>query len=605
MRIATFDIESYDWINADMVGFYDGENYLTWEGEECISQFMNYLIKSKAYRVYKIFAHFGCRFDFLFICDYMQRNNILDRNRMVISSGDILKIEFLDEGHNKPILTFVDSGRLLLKSLEDLTKSFDVEHKKLDMDRANMENMPIEEKRKYLYHDVLGLYEVLEIFNENVKKLINITPKLTIASTSMYGFKNYLKERKMFFNVLKDYSVDNYIRKSFYGGRVEIFNMYGKNIYAYDVTSMYPYVMREGIMPFGKYVKMEEGKDYTKLLKKYRGYAKFRIHTPNIDIPVLPYRDNKLIFPIGDFEGWYSTTEIEYAKELGYEVEFLGGYFARFKEDLFKEYIDILYNARKKAIEEGDEVKALILKILMNSLFGKFGENWYKTKLLYNLDDIDIGNDEIEIVLEDPPIYLKHEIIGRPYYNVGISAEITTLSRIRLHQIIKSITDLGYKIYYVDTDCIHTNCPPDRVPNGYLNPTKLGYLKQEYLKYGGKIKEGLYLAPKFYFLKMENGQVIKKHKGFRNITLKFDDLVAMYFDKTVKIRGKDSSIMKLKESIKANKDTPKRKLTDKGLFLKKKEIIKDFKSMYDKRIIIGRTTKPILIHRIDEDIGDE
>lgn len=580
-----------------MLGYYNGLEYKEFLGRDCVNDFMQYLIKSREMITYrelkknhgqkelKIYAHYGCRFDFLFILDWLNKNNLLDKIEMIVANGDIIKIKL---PYN---ISFLDTGRLMPPSLKVLTYSFDVEHKKLDVDRENMGDVPLNIKRKYLKNDVLGLYEVLAKFWDEIVDTINIEPKLTLASTAMYGFRKYLKDNTdIFLNSITRYDLDMQIRNSFYGGRVEIFNTYGENIYAYDMNSMYPYVMCKYDMPIGKYIKITNN-EWDK--EGYLGYGKFKVKCPSLYLPVLPYRADKLYFPIGQWIGWYSFTEAKLAIENGYEMEFIEGYYSRASSNLFKDYITKLYVNKQNAKEDGNEGRAFINKILMNSFFGKFGERWDKTTIHLNLDKIDIGKTCVEILFEEPPMYLVHSVVKRPHFNVGIASEVTTGARIETFNIMQLIRKKGYKVYYTDTDCVHTDMPPSEWKN-LLHKSKLGAWDNEY----GLIKEALYLAPKFYFLKLENGEVIKKHKGFKNIGLPFEEIKEMYFDDNLKIFTEQNSICKLLESIIAKNDTDKRKLNRKSLFLASKTYTKEFNATYNKRVVFGTETKPLIINNL-------
>ena len=70
-------------------------------------------------------------------------------------------------------------------------------------------------------------------------------------TTSSIAFRvyrtNYLNKFKI--PVIKGLSHVN-MRNAYYGGIVEVFRMYGKNLKLYDVNSLYPYSMLEK-MPVG------------------------------------------------------------------------------------------------------------------------------------------------------------------------------------------------------------------------------------------------------------------------------------------------------------------------------------------------------------------
>ena len=51
-QIAVFDIESINFIEPFLIGFFDGENYIVFEGEQCIKEFCEFLLKKKIGRAH-------------------------------------------------------------------------------------------------------------------------------------------------------------------------------------------------------------------------------------------------------------------------------------------------------------------------------------------------------------------------------------------------------------------------------------------------------------------------------------------------------------------------------------------------------------------------
>jgi hypothetical protein len=72
------------------------------------------------------------------------------------------------------------------------------------------------------------------------------------------------------------------------------------------------------------------------------------------------------------------------------------------------------------------------------------------------------------------------------------------------------------KLIYCDTDSITLEKPLDEK---YVSYTELGKLKLEYV-----IKEGIYISPKFYGLKCDNGETIIKTKGIAKGKFNYQDL---------------------------------------------------------------------------------
>jgi hypothetical protein len=155
--------------------------------------------------------------------------------------------------------------RLLIGSLDDLTREFDVEHKKLtgsvDHEKVNAGTWRsmAPEIQKYLEHDCFGLLEVVLKFAKAVYEDtgINVTSCISAASLAKQNyFRNYYKPYDYpIYYLSKTY--DKYVRRGYFGGRVEC-GFIGKitktqkdRIYYFDFTSLYPDQGRKS-MPYGE-----------------------------------------------------------------------------------------------------------------------------------------------------------------------------------------------------------------------------------------------------------------------------------------------------------------------------------------------------------------
>ena len=111
--VAVFDIEAREWTNLLMIGFYDGNNYREFF---TIQSFLDFICRDK-YRSYRIYAHNGGRYDFLFLFKFLKsESDILDINGRIFQ----IKIKL----PQKRIIVLVDSYYLLPYSLDKLIKTF-------------------------------------------------------------------------------------------------------------------------------------------------------------------------------------------------------------------------------------------------------------------------------------------------------------------------------------------------------------------------------------------------------------------------------------------------------------------------------------------------
>jgi hypothetical protein len=106
------------------------------------------------------------------------------------------------------------------------------------------------------------------------------------------------------------------------------------------------------------------------------------------------------------------------------------------------------------------------------------------------LDDyflVELKNPE-DVEIEDKSI---HNI------NVSIASAITAYSRIHMSQFKNNP---NFNLYYTDTDSTYIDKP---LPNHLVDSKVLGKIKLENI-----LNKAIFLAPKVYCLKTENGEII-------------------------------------------------------------------------------------------------
>lgn len=562
-NIAVFDIEAKDYIYPFLIGFFDGSDYMVFEGEDCVKDFCEFLLKKiKKYSKYRIYAHYGGSYDFLFLIEYFAQNgyklNILYNNSNVF---------YFSIEKNKRYLKFYDSYAILPLSLYELTRYFEVNYQKLDLDREKIYEIYQKDRElvlKYLMHDVMGLYQVLVKFYNIVSELGGEVRK-TLASTSFSILKHYLEKKN-----IKYPTIDSpKFRQCYYGGRVEVFIRYGKNLYYYDFNSLYPYVMSKFEYPISKPLK--EKPEYA--LDYDTGYVLAKVKVKDCDIPPLPLKINdKLIFPIGEFTSWFILPEFKYAIENELLEDYKIFELYVFESDrIFDEFIKDLYNKRLEAKQKGNKALDLIYKLLMNSSYGKFGEKTEKERIKL------LSENEHDLLFEaqlyhDSGLVKLKEKIRLKHVNVAIASHITAYARITLLDKMYHILNKGYNVWYCDTDSIVTDLK-------MCSSNKLGELKLEY-----EIEEAVFLLPKVYALKLKNGHEIVKAKGFPNV-FSFNDMKMALFNEKLMI-AKIRKFGKLKESLRRF-----------GEFYSIIEFEKMIRSPYDKRIVLDDKihTKPLVV----------
>lgn len=387
--------------------------------------------------------------------------------------------------------------------------------------------------QEYLKKDNISLAQCLEKFYEwdLVKRA---GPSFTIAGQA-------LKVSQLFLDV-KIYSStpseDEFVRKSYFGGRTEIFKTMfsndiertlknsnlkfpektiekflenkGKIIEVFDVNSLYPTMMQLYDFPYGK------GKFSNEYFSEKYGVVHCKVKVPKMKIPPLPTKamgsdgELKLIFPTGVFEGYWTVHELEYARSLGVEIlEIYGGIYYDEVYPIFKNFINTLYSMRmeskqilsdnnegiiKISSEEISKHKAneQLCKLIMNSTYGKYGTDKNGKEILVDyVDVIKLGKTRtIKTKDTTMEIYLESSNLDNMFSRVIIASYVTSFARIYMHKLIMRIGE--DHVYYMDTDSLFIDKKLNESYNDVVG-SKLGQLKFEYPS-----DEAVYILPKTY-----------------------------------------------------------------------------------------------------------
>jgi len=450
------------------------------------------------------------------------------------------------------------------------------------------------ELHEYCVSDVDILKKSMEIYISDGMELNGLNPIdcSTIAAYAMKVYRtNYLVDNKIC--VLKKDEYD-FIKRGFFGGRTEVFQLHvnitdeelkdGKYINYIDIQSLYPTVQFYDELPCGLPVwdiePVIQG-DMKEYLEGHFGYIEVDVRCPNIHIPLLPEKkDMKLMFDLVDkSKTVYSSVELLRAIEIGYEITKVHKslYFEK-SVDLFKGYIQNFLKIKTECSGyEGDDVdeyikryyescgvllekdkikknkgKKLLAKILLNSLWGKFGQKddmptneyitdpskWFRM-LKKNIDGEIILKSET--MIDENTLYIQYvskdtTTSSLNTTNVGVAGFTTAQARLRLYKELYKLDD---RVIYCDTDSIV-----------YKHDTKL-YNTQQSDVLGGweaetksPIIEFIGIAPKSYGYKCADGKIDVKCKG---ITLNYNNKQKLNFDTlTELVYGKKNVIETVK-----------------------------------------------------------
>lgn len=323
---------------------------------------------------------------------------------------------------------------------------------------------------------------------------------LSRAAQSMAAFRHRFMTTQILIHQEKD--VKELEGQAYFGGRTEAFFIgkpEGGPFVKLDVNSMYPFVMKWRPMPCALNDVLENPSlpDCEWILRDRLVIADVTIET---DLPMYAVREEKkILFPIGRFRTWLCSQGMREALKRGHLLK-VHRLLTYTKGILFEAYVDHFYEMRQEAKRTGDKVRNATAKLMMNSLYGKFGEKRpAKTNrspcdpALYSREEI---WDEVDNVNTFVTCLMgtRTEEIGSEYSPrsvVAIPAHVTEYGRMMLWGIMERTG--RERILYCDTDSIWLRESDLGRVKDPIHQTELGALKIEEKTGGLKIN-----GPKAY-----------------------------------------------------------------------------------------------------------
>lgn len=549
------------------VGIYDGDRY---HPSNTFKEIKNILHKYTIDYDCHVFVH-NLDFDLSKIIYDVIPGAVFDKsifinNNVTVFQTSIGVSQSNEESEiiSQPI-TFHDSSKLIMGRLKKICKDFnlDVEQSKIELkdhilslgwgrDKNNkpikheseyhefnsegyyFENVDPWEKQlnEYLRMDCVSLHAVvttlIEISGLEIEDFLRCP---TTASLAMKVFtKNYEDDYKKACSTHRHYMTnegmqhEKFIRDSYCGGRTEVFIPYQEFGYHYDVNSLYPYVMKNFNIPYGK-PKMYEGEaahntfGYWLNYNAGAGFIELDIFIPDdLFIPPLPIkRHDKLLFPTGNIKGIWTFEEVKKAMDMGCRVKKVHRclYFDK-KAKIFEPFVTHFEHIKNT----GDGALKQFAKLMQNSLYGKFGMKRIQDKMMpiemlaeceQNFEEKGLSFSIYENPLIPGEQFIEAQTISNAeYIQPHIAAYVTSLARLVLYEGLITQLQRG-QVSYCDTDSIVCTAPMD---DNLIHDKEYGKWKLE-----TELIEGLFIQPKVYWEKHaslqtdENGLYLKTKDG--------------------------------------------------------------------------------------------
>lgn len=434
-EIATLDFETdpflYGRIPRPFVaGFYSAAiGFKYFWGSDCVFQLLCYLdLLSVPHTIY---AHNGGKFDFFLMLEHLE-------NPIKIINGRIVKSQL-------GIHTLQDSYAILPIPL----KTFDKDDINYELLESELRDANRSEILRYLEKDCTSLFKLVSGFRER------FGDKLTIGGTAI----SKLRELHPFDSQRKGH--DTKFRPWYFGGRVEAFEtgILKGNWNVYDVNSMYPHVMRNCQHPTGSNWRTQYGGICDKrgrISGIGLGPVFFaRIYCEQSGAFPVRERNSPLNFNVPRGEFHVTSHELKAAIDTGraWNVRVLE-VCAPAETISFGAYVDC-YSAEKiLAKQTGDKAGEIFAKLLLNSAYGKFGQNpehYFDYQIIPEDGEFpDDENWEIYYAENGQPSIWRRNSNSQAFYDVATAASITGAARAVLMRAISA----AKRPIYCDTDSI-------------------------------------------------------------------------------------------------------------------------------------------------------
>ncbi len=381
----------------------------------------------------------------------------------------------------KSKIIVLDNGNWFKTSLRELGKAIGLEKGEVDF-----ENVTKDLLSEYCKNDVEIIYRAWLQWYDFCDTHDLGKWGYTIPSQGFHAYRH----RFMFVPLLVHNTPEaiNLERASYHGGRTSVFysgTLTDRTIYKLDINSAYPWGMKGHKQPTELlfYSDRVTLASLSKYMAKNCVIADVKLVTNENPYPVEFEGHN--IYPVGTFRTVLSTPELAYALDKGWirEVYQASIYHA---EECFNEYVTYFYGLKRDYKQQGNKTFFYMVKLMLNGLYGKFGQTASKFEYYGHVDDIIDGNIDILDTKTGEKIMLYRfgndlwveRQKGESYNSIpAIASHVTATVRMYLHTLRLS-AGLEH-VYYCDTDSLFVDKEGYANLQPYLDNNELGKLKLE------------------------------------------------------------------------------------------------------------------------------
>lgn len=294
----------------------------------------------------------------------------------------------------------------------------------------------------YCIRDATITYRTAKLLGELYGEF-GIAPKSTLAAGA------YAIWRDSFWTGdpprLPDSNIYQAAEAAYIGGRTEAFGAgeFGP-VKAIDAASMFPWSMRSAPfpVPWGPWTRSTDLEPNGLFLADVDS---------RLPVPLLGVRTaDGLRYPNGRFSGWFVGGELIAARGAGCRVRVRRGFSFLESCDPFRSYVDRFYRLKQAA--RGP--KRLFYKLLLNSLYGKFGQKGRIVNVLDVESFLSRPDRPLDFRVWAGLVIFETDRTPPPWGNMVWAAIVTSRARVRLWREINRIRNSGGVPLYCDTDSV-------------------------------------------------------------------------------------------------------------------------------------------------------
>jgi len=322
---------------------------------------------------------------------------------------------------------------------------------------------------KYCLQDAILTKELADYFIDMLITDFNIYPQKLYSTGYIAGL--HFARTCEFIDVRRYFRYYpeclEYAYLSYAGGKFETYQRGFGTFYQYDINSAYPYefIQLQDI----RYARVFKSKDYQ--VDATYGFIKCRLILSNDYSPIPLKIDNVNRYPIGAFYKTITKGEYDFLVNRGDKVDIIDGWWIVCNGKYpYKKEVERLFELKKQYKNE-DKLRYMLVKILLNSFYGKFiqvTEKWRGNKKVYEAGWL---------------------------FNPIYASVITANTRVKLCQVCDKYDKYTVAVH---TDSIITSI--DLSNNGLGISDKLGDWNCENSGYGVVVGSGVYqIGEKVHF----------------------------------------------------------------------------------------------------------